>query len=291
MSLPTLRLDGKVVSESVREKLKVKVDEFLKMKGRPPQLTVVLVGKDEASQVYVRNKEKACHKLGLQSKTLHISESATEDELIQNIHQLNSDDNVDGILVQLPLPKGIRLESVLKAISPEKDADGLSLLNQGLIWSGFGGVAPCTPAGILEILKFYKIQLAGQHVVVIGRSEIVGKPMAHLLQQQNATVTLCHSKTSNMQAITSSADIVVVAAGKKSFFGKSYFKKGAVIVDVGIHGTGTQALCGDVIQSEVEGWASALTPVPGGVGPMTITMLLVNTVNLAIRRFQLRGNK
>lgn len=274
-------LDGKNVAAVRREALKPRIEIFKKATGRAPQLSVLLVGEDPASQVYVRNKHRACQKTGLDSAIHTLPGNTTQDTLNQWIERLNLDPKVDGILVQLPLPKHLSQEPVLRSIMPEKDADGLTYANAGYLASGKPFVKPCTPAGIMSILEFYKIKVEGMNAVVIGRSQIVGKPMAMLLNEANATVTLCHSKTRNLREHTSRADLVVVAAGQKRFLGREDFKAGAVIVDVGMHGTGGGELCGDVRFDEMAEVASAITPVPGGVGPMTITTLLENTVFLA----------
>ncbi|MGE0632396.1 MAG: bifunctional methylenetetrahydrofolate dehydrogenase/methenyltetrahydrofolate cyclohydrolase FolD [Pseudobdellovibrionaceae bacterium] len=275
-------LDGREVSKAVRERLKQEVQVIKSKRGFPPGLAVILVGQDPASQVYVRNKEKACESLGIYSVRVDMDASSSEESVLKQIRAFNDDPKIDGILVQMPVPAQIRSEKVLETISPDKDADGLTTFNMGLLWVGKKKVVSCTPLGVMRILEHYNIPIAGKNVVVIGRSQIVGKPMAHLLSEANATVTVCHSKTENMQDHLRRADIVVVAAGKKRFLGKDDFKQGSVVIDVGIHGSGSGgSVCGDVRFEELEGWVSAATPVPGGVGPMTITTLLENTVNLA----------
>jgi methylenetetrahydrofolate dehydrogenase (NADP+) / methenyltetrahydrofolate cyclohydrolase len=281
-------LDGKLVSQSRREKLRPRVEEFQRLNGRAPHLVVVLVGDLTASQVYVRNKEKACEALGIKSTRIDLAGSISQVELMKCIDQLNEDSGVDGVLVQLPLPGSLNPDEVLMRLRPDKDADGLTYASLGLLWGGRGQIAPCTPKGVMSILEHYKIPVAGKRAVVVGRSNIVGKPMAHLLTEANATVTLCHSRTPSTRDYTLEADIVVVAAGKRHLLGKEDFKSGAVIIDVGMHGTGagTSGLAGDVRFSELENWAYAATPVPGGVGPMTITTLLENTVTLAELRMQ-----
>ncbi|GIL18507.1 MAG: bifunctional protein FolD [Oligoflexia bacterium] len=280
-----LLLDGKLVSQVRREALKPKVAEFMKRTGRKPHLVVVLVGEDPASQVYVRNKIKSCEAVGILSTHKKLPTTATQAELDQVIEELNQDPTVDGILVQLPLPGHLSEIRVNELISADKDVDGFTFQVLGHLWAGSPIVAPCTPKGIMSILEHYQIPVAGKRAVVIGRSNIVGKPMAHLLTMADATVTLCHSKTKNLRDFTSQADIVVVAAGRRHLLGREDFKAGAVIIDVGIHGTGQdQPLVGDVRFHEIEGWASAATPVPGGVGPMTITTLLENTLYLAERK-------
>lgn len=282
-------LDGRVVAAARREALKLKVDSFRQKTGRAPHLAVLLVGADPASQVYVRNKEKACHKLGMDSAVHNLSAETTQDSLNQWIEKLNLDPKVDGILVQLPLPKHLSVDPVLRSIMPEKDADGLTYVSAGYLMAGKAIVNPCTPSGIMHILEHYKINVSGMNAVVIGRSQIVGKPMALLLNDANATVTICHSKTRDLRFFTKNADIVVVAAGQKRFLGKDDFKQGSIIIDVGMHGTGGGELCGDVRFEEMADIASAITPVPGGVGPMTITTLLENTVLLAELRAGIRN--
>lgn len=281
----TLLLDGKLVSQTRREALKPRIQAFEKKVGRKPHLVVVLVGDNVASQVYVRNKEKSCEALGIRSTRINLASQTSQAELNQEIERLNLDDGVDGILVQLPLPSQLDEHQVLEIISPTKDVDAFSYQAMGYLWSGRPFVAPCTPSGVMSILQHFKIDVAGMNVVVVGRSNIVGKPMAHLLTEANATVTVCHSKTKNLRAFTTQADLVVVAAGKKHLLGKDDFKKDAIVIDVGMHGSGEgQKVTGDVRVDELQGWAKAVTPVPGGVGPMTITTLLENTVILAERR-------
>ena len=281
-------LDGKAVSQVRRQLLQSRVSQFAKLAGRPPHLVVVLVGDLTASLVYVRNKEKACEATGIKSTRIDLPSRTTQAELLQVIERLNQDKGVDGVLVQLPLPSHLRSDEVLQKLAPQKDADGLTYQSLGLLWGGKGHIAPCTPKGVMSILEHYKIPVEGKRAVVVGRSNIVGKPMAYLLTEANATVTVCHSKTPNLSEVTREGDIVVVAAGKMELLGRDDFKKGAVVVDVGMHGTGqgTSGLCGDVRFKELEGWASAATPVPGGVGPMTITTLLENTVTLAEQNFK-----
>lgn len=285
----TLILDGKLVAQTRRTLLGDKVSLFRRATSRSPGLAVVLVGADPASQIYVRNKIKACEEAGI--KSIHVEQPATltQTHLNEIIDELNARADVDGILVQLPLPKTLNETASTERIVPEKDPDGLTSGNLGLLFAGRTRVAPCTPFGVMKIFEHYKIDLAGKSAVVVGRSNIVGKPMAHLLLEANATVTIAHSKTADLKAVTSQADIVVVAAGRPLFMGKEFFKKGAVIADVGIHrvtdASGKSKVCGDVRTDELMGHASAITPVPGGVGPMTIQMLLENTLRLA----ELRG--
>ena len=278
-------LSGKEVAKHRSEALKVRVQEFTQKKGRAPGLAVILVGEDPASQVYVRNKGKACQKVGIESFETKVPAGISQEELNQMIHKYNEDPKVDGILVQFPLPKHLSKEIVLATIDPRKDPDGLTYENLGLLWSGQARVASCTPFGVMKILEHYNIDPAGKRAVVVGRSNIVGKPMAQLLTDANATVTVCHSKTSDLQSYTQKADIVVVAAGRPRMLGREDFKKDAVVIDVGIHrpetGDFAGKLCGDVRFEELEGHVRAATPVPGGVGPMTIQMLLENTLSLA----------
>ncbi len=280
-----LRLDGRAVADARRALLRTKIEAFVKAHGRKPGLAVVIVGVDPASQVYVKNKVKTTTELGMESTYLELPADVSESEILKTVAKLNADPTVDGILIQLPLPKNIDANAVVEAIRPEKDPDGLTTANLGLLMAGRKRVAPCTPFGVMAILEHYKIPVAGQRVVVIGRSNIVGKPMAQLLTDADATVTLCHSKTKNLKHHTLDADIVVVAAGRERFIGRDHFAKNAIIVDVGIHrpveGSHVGKLCGDVKFEELEGHVQAATPVPGGVGPMTIQMLMENTVTLA----------
>lgn len=284
-----IRLDGKAVAEQTKAQLIPQIDQFKTKYGRPPHLVVALIGEDSASQVYVKNKQLACEKIGLKSTVIRKASTLSQAELEKLVLDLNSDDEVDGVLVQMPLPAHLNSDRVFELLSPFKDADGFSYFSTGLLWAGKPLVKPCTPAGIIQILKFYKIALKGKNVVVVGRSHIVGKPVAALLLEENATVTIAHSHTINLKELTQKADIVVVAAGKPELLGKDDFKKEAVIVDVGIHGTGQGNLRGDVRFQELDGWVSAATPVPGGVGPMTIAMLLKNTVLLAEKRKRTLG--
>ena len=280
-----LVLDGKVVSKEVRESLVPRIQAFKEKSGRAPHLTVVIVGEDKASHVYVRNKKTACEALGMTSTIHALPASATQDELNEVLQRLNVDNHVDAILVQFPLPSHLSSDEVLKLVSPAKDADGLTYNSLGYFFAGRPFVSPCTPAGIMTILKHYKINVEGMRTVVVGRSNIVGKPMAHMLMEANATVTLCHSKTKNLSEYTRQANLVVVAAGRPHLLGKEDFKQGAIVIDVGMHGSGQGGkLMGDVRFEELKGWAQAASPVPGGVGPMTITTLLQNTCLLAEKR-------
>lgn len=270
-------LDGKAVSLKVKESVKVRADELKKF-GVEPTLAVVLVGEDKASQTYVRAKEKACNEYGIKSVAHRLSENTTQNELLALINVLNLDDSIHGILVQLPLPKHIDTNVVLAAIDPRKDVDGFHAVNVGKLVSGLDGFVPCTPLGVMEILKEYDIEVAGLNAVVIGRSNIVGKPMANLLLNASATVTVTHSKTKNLKEICKNADLIVAAIGKPFFLKANMVKDGAVVVDVGINRLDDGRLVGDVDFEEVAPKCSYITPVPGGVGPMTIAMLLNNTI-------------
>ena len=270
-------LDGKAVSLKVKESVKVRADELKKF-GVEPTLAVVLVGEDKASQTYVRAKEKACNEYGIKSVAHRLSENTTQNELLALINVLNLDDSIHGILVQLPLPKHIDTNVVLAAIDPRKDVDGFHAVNVGKLVSGLDGFVPCTPLGVMEILKEYGIDVAGLNAVVIGRSNIVGKPMANLLLNASATVTVTHSKTKNLKEICKNADLIVAAIGKPFFLKADMVKDGAVVVDVGINRLDDGGLVGDVDFEEVAPKCSYITPVPGGVGPMTIAMLLNNTI-------------
>ena len=270
-------LDGKAVSLKVKESVKVRAEELKKF-GVEPTLAVVLVGEDKASQTYVRAKEKACNEYGIKSVAHRLSENTTQAELLALINVLNLDDSIHGILVQLPLPKHIDTNVVLAAIDPAKDVDGFHAVNVGKLVSGLDGFVPCTPLGVMEILKEYGIEVAGLNAVVIGRSNIVGKPMANLLLNASATVTVTHSKTKNLKAICKNADLIVAAIGKPFFLKADMVKDGAVVVDVGINRLDDGRLVGDVDFDEVAPKCSYITPVPGGVGPMTIAMLLNNTI-------------
>ncbi len=280
-----IELNGKKLAKNLRSLLKEKVLSFYQEYQRYPKLTVVLVGDDPASQVYVRNKILACKKASIISEEVRLPMDVDQKSLNQTITKLNADSSVDAILVQFPLPEHLSQSQVLDCIDPIKDADGLCAENMGLLVMGRSRVASCTPAGIIQMLKHYDIEISGSRAVVLGRSQIVGKPMALLLTQENATVTLCHSKTKELNEHLLNADIVIVAIGKPKFLDKSHFKKGAVVIDVGIHrvtkADGTYQLCGDVNTDNLDDFLGGLSPVPGGVGPMTIQMLLENTVRLA----------
>lgn len=270
-------IDGKLISKQLKDELKSEVEQ-LKKAGKKCALAVIQVGDDAASSVYVGNKKKACEYIGIESLSYKLPETTSEDELLALIEKLNADSNVHGILCQLPLPKHMNEEHIVKAISPEKDVDGFHVENVGALVTGSEGFVSCTPAGIIELLKRSNVTIEGKHCVVIGRSNIVGKPMALLFLRENATVTVCHSKTRNLQDICKQADILVVAMGKPLYIDASYVKKGATVVDVGIHRDENNKLCGDVDFQKVEPVCEAITPVPGGVGPMTIAMLMKNCV-------------
>lgn len=268
-------IDGKAISMAIKDELKEKVAEY-KKQGVKITLAVVKVGNDPASAVYVRNKEKACEYVGIASRTLALSEETTEEELLKVVKELNEDKAVNGILVQLPLPKHIDESKVLLAIDSNKDVDGFHPVNVGKMVIGEETFLPCTPAGIIEMLKRTDIEISGKECVVIGRSNIVGKPMSMLMLKENATVTIAHSRTKDLKEVTKRADILIAAIGKAKFVTADYVKEGAVIIDVGMDRDENGKLCGDVDFDSVSQVASAITPVPGGVGPMTVTMLLVN---------------
>lgn len=270
-------IDGKKISKEIKDELKNKVAEY-KAQGVEIALAVIQVGKDPASTVYVGNKKKACEYIGIQSVAYELPEETTEEELLSIIDKLNQDESIYGILVQLPLPKHMNEDHILKAIDPKKDVDGFHPQSVGALSIGQPGFVSCTPAGIIQLLKRSGIEIAGKECVVVGRSNIVGKPMALLLLRENGTVTICHSKTADLREVTRRADILVVAIGKPKMIDASYVKEGAVVIDVGIHRNEENKLCGDVDYSLVEPVASAITPVPGGVGPMTIAMLMNNCV-------------
>jgi methylenetetrahydrofolate dehydrogenase (NADP+)/methenyltetrahydrofolate cyclohydrolase len=281
-------LDGNHVAKVRRESLKYEITAFSKVARRSPGLSVILVGDHAPSQVYVRNKIRACHDVGMVSREVRLPATLTQAELHKTIETLNGDPVVDGILVQLPLPSHLSAEAALALLNPAKDVDALTVHSQGLLFAGRPQALPCTPGGIIHLLEHYQIALRGKSAVVIGRSNIVGKPMAQLLLQHDCTVTQCHSRTLDIRQYTQRADLVVVAAGQPEMFGRDDFKKDAIVIDVGIHriptDDGKGRLVGDVRFAELKGWVQAATPVPGGVGPMTITTLLENTLRLAQTR-------
>lgn len=280
-------IDGKALATKKQAALQEKVERLKAESGLVPGLVVILVGDDPASQVYVRNKERFAKKVGFLSETVRLSESISEEELIQVIEKYNKDERFHGILVQLPLPKHINDKRVILAIDPKKDVDGFHPMNTGHLWSGRPVMVPCTPAGIMELLREYEVALEGKTAVIIGRSNIVGKPMAQLLLEKNATVTLAHSRTRDLAKVTKQADILIVAIGQGHFVTADFVKEGAVVIDVGMNRDVDGRLIGDVDFEGVEPIASLITPVPGGVGPMTITMLMEQTYQSALRSVSL----
>lgn len=279
-------LDGRKVADDLRAKLALQASEFEAKFRRLPCLKVVIVGSDPASLVYVKSKHAACQKVGMRSEIINLAENVTQADLESEIQKLNKDPEVDGILVQIPVPKHINLNSVLRAIDPAKDADGLTFLATGYLWADIDHVQPCTPSGIIKILEYYQIPIKGKRALVIGRSQIVGKPMAALLLKKNATVTIAHSQSENLKQLMQESEIIVVAAGKMNFFGAEFFNKNHVVVDVGIHKDAAGKIGGDVNFHQVSPIVKAITPVPGGVGPMTIACLLENTIRLAQLRMR-----
>lgn len=278
-------IDGKMISAQIKDELKEEVAK-MNSQGTTVTLAVILVGQDPASCVYVRNKKRACEYIGIRSISCEMPEETTQEELLAKIRELNQDDSVDGILVQLPLPAHINEDAVIDAIDPAKDVDGFHPRSVGTLCIGKPGFVSCTPAGIIQLLKRSGVAIEGKHCVVVGRSNIVGKPMSLLLLRENGTVTICHSRTKNLKDICRSADILVCAIGKPKFFTEEYIKDGAVVIDVGIHRNAENKLCGDVDFEKAEPIASKITPVPGGVGPMTIAMLMSNCVEAAKRKAQ-----
>lgn len=270
-------IDGKQISKQIKDELKEEV-ERLSAAGKTACLAVIQVGDDPASSVYVRNKKKACAYIGIQSKAYELPEETTEEELVSLVEDLNRDDDVNGILVQLPLPGHIDEDRIIRTISPDKDVDGFHPVSVGRLWIGEKGFLSCTPAGIIQLLKRSGIVIEGKECVIVGRSNIVGKPMAALLLRENGTVTVAHSRTKDLKEVTKRADILIVAIGKKQFITSEYIKEGAVVIDVGMHRDENNHLSGDVDFDDVAPHTSAITPVPGGVGPMTIAMLMDNCV-------------
>ncbi|MFN7251141.1 MAG: bifunctional methylenetetrahydrofolate dehydrogenase/methenyltetrahydrofolate cyclohydrolase FolD [Anaerobacillus sp.] len=273
-------ISGKDLAKEKRGQMKEEV-ELLVKEGVQPGLAVILVGEDPASQSYVKAKQKACEEIGIYSVLHKLDDSITETQLLEAIQSFNDDPRIHGILVQLPLPAHISEKAVIERISPDKDVDGFHPISVGKMMIGEETFLPCTPFGIVEMIKSQGITIEGKHVVVVGRSNIVGKPVGQLLLNENATVTYCHSRTKDMKSITKQADILVVAVGKANFIDASYIKEGSVVIDVGVNRLDTGKLCGDVVYDEAKEVASHVTPVPGGVGPMTITMLLFNTIQSA----------
>ncbi|MBC8597352.1 bifunctional methylenetetrahydrofolate dehydrogenase/methenyltetrahydrofolate cyclohydrolase FolD [Qingrenia yutianensis] len=274
-------LDGKAVSQRVKNALKDETEKFVEKYGIKPGLAVVIVGDDPASRVYVNSKKKACAEIGYYSEEHALPESTTEGELLSLVEKLNGDEKIHGILVQLPLPKHINEEKIINAINPKKDVDAFHPVNVGKIMIGNFDFLPCTPAGVMELINEAGIDLTGKNCVVVGRSNIVGKPQAMLLLHKNATVTICHSKTKNIKEITKNADVLVAAVGRAQMFDGDYIKDGAVVIDVGMNRLENKKLVGDVDFESAAKKASCITPVPGGVGPMTIAMLMKNTLTAA----------
>lgn len=275
-----LLIDGKKISTEIKDELKVTVEE-LKRQGVETCLAVIQVGDDPASSIYVRNKKRACAYVGIESLSYELPEETTEDQLVKLVKELNENDNVHGILVQLPLPKHINADTIIRTISPDKDVDGFHPESVGRLCIGEPGFVSCTPAGIIQLLKRSGIEIEGKECVVVGRSNIVGKPMSILLLRENGTVTITHSRTKDLKEVTGRADILVVAIGKPKFITADYVKEGAVVIDVGMHRNEENKLCGDVDFDDIKDKVSAITPVPGGVGPMTIAMLMYNCVEAA----------
>lgn len=271
-------IDGKKISNEIKDELKEEIIRLNK-EGIKVKLVVVLVGDNSASEVYVRNKQKACEYVGIESETYNLPESTSQSELLELVNKLNNDKEVSGILVQLPLPKHIDEDLIIKTISPLKDVDGFHPENVGKLSIGQKGYVSCTPSGVIELLKRYNIDIEGQNCVIIGRSNIVGKPMAMLLLRENATVTICHSKTKDLKEFTQKADILIAAIGRAKFITADYVKEDAIVIDVGMNRDEEGKLCGDVDFEDVKDKVKAITPVPGGVGPMTIAALLRNVVD------------
>ncbi len=283
-------IDGKKISQEIRKGLEKEVAE-LTAKGMKPGLAVILVGDNPASRTYVTSKQKSCRAIGMESVLIEYPADVSENELLNKIRELNADDSIHGILVQLPIPPHISETKVIETISPEKDVDGFHPINIGKMMTGQDTFLPCTPFGVMEMLKYIGITPEGKHAVIIGRSNIVGKPMGQLLLNENATVTYCHSKTRDLKSFTKQADILVAAVGRAKMVKAEHIKQGAVVIDVGMNKDENGKLCGDVDFEDVKDKASYVTPVPGGVGPMTITMLLYNTVKSAQNRLNNRNDK
>lgn len=273
-------INGKKIGQAIRQSVAERVAS-LKEQGLTPGLAVVLVGDNQASATYVRNKQKSCEEIGMFSELIKLPEETTQEELLAQIEHLNTREDIHGILVQLPLPKHIDEDTVIATIAVDKDVDGFSPVSVGKMMLGQETFLPCTPFGVMKLLEYSGIEIAGKHAVIVGRSHIVGKPMGQLLLQKDATVTYTHSKTPDLPSFTKQADILIAAVGRANFITKEHVKEGAVVIDVGINRDEDNKLCGDVNYNEVDGIASHITPVPGGVGPMTITMLLFNTVQAA----------
>lgn len=280
--MAAIKIDGKATAKQIREELKLRV-QALRDKGIEPCLAVMLVGEDPASQIYVRNKRRACEDVGIRPVQVFLPADATQQQVVDEVRKLNQDESIHGILVQLPLPRHIDAVQVLDEISPEKDADGFHVINAGKLFSGRPSTLPCTPAGCIELLKRYNVPMSGKNAVVLGRSNIVGKPMAMLLMNENATVTVCHSKTADISAYTRQADIVVSAIGRAGFLTGDMLKPGCAVIDVGINRLEDGRVVGDAEYASCESVAGWITPVPGGVGPMTIAILMRNAVLAAER--------
>ena len=280
-------LNGKELASIVKDDLKNQVEE-MKKKNRNVCLAVIQVGDDPASSTYVRQKEKACEYIGIESMIIKLKDDVRQDELLDLIYDLNHDNSINGILVQLPLPRHLDSNEIISAISPAKDVDGFTKMNAGAAFLGHKSLISCTPLGVLKLLQYYNIDIAGKECVVVGRSNIVGKPMAMLLLQNDGTVTICHSKTKNLKEVCKRADILVCAIGKPKFFDREYIKDGAVVIDVGIHRQDNGKLCGDVNFDDVQDIVSAISPVPNGVGAMTVAMLMNNCVEAAKEQYKKR---
>ncbi len=280
--MSAIRIDGKQISQQIRSEIAERV-AVLKQRGVTPGLAVILVGEDRGSQVYVRNKERACIQAGMASRVIRLPEDTPQESLMALIDEINRDEKMHGLLVQLPLPAHLDEAQVLKAIDPKKDVDGFHAINAGALMNGEKAPVACTPQGCIELLKRSGVELCGANAVVVGRSNIVGKPMAMLLLRENCTVTICHSKTRNLKEFTQKADVLVAAIGRPKFITADMVKPGAAVIDVGINRLADGKLCGDVDYEQVEPIAGWITPVPGGVGPMTIAMLLKNTLEAAER--------
>ncbi|AGF46854.1 methylenetetrahydrofolate dehydrogenase (NADP+) [Candidatus Kinetoplastibacterium desouzaii TCC079E] len=284
--MKTKIINGLKLSAKIREDLKNKVNQLID-KNITPGLAVIIVGNNQASQIYVRNKVKACNEVGISSIEEAYSHDISENELIKNIHRLNVDEKINGILVQLPLPSHIDTSKIIEAIDPKKDVDGFHVINAGLLMTGKPMFLPCTPYGIIKLLESENINIRGSEAVIVGASNIVGKPIAMILLQAGATVTICNSKTKNLKEHTQRADILIVATGKPNIVDGTMIKKGAILIDVGINRDNQNKICGDINFDSVQGIAGAITPVPGGVGPMTIAMLLANTVKSAENKIKI----
>jgi methylenetetrahydrofolate dehydrogenase (NADP+)/methenyltetrahydrofolate cyclohydrolase len=285
MEVTAQPIDGKELSIKKRREIQANVQN-LKNEGVVPGLVVILVGNDDASRTYVANKQKACKELGIYSELITFDSTVTQDILLSKIYELNESKDIHGILVQLPLPEYLDEDEIINAISPMKDVDGFHPINVGKMVIGQDALMPCTPSGVIVMLEDNDISLSGKHVVIVGRSNIVGKPLGQMLLNRDATVTYCHSKTRDLESFTNQADILIAAVGRANFITADYVKKGAVVIDVGINRNEEGKLCGDVAYHQVKDMASYITPVPGGVGPMTITMLMYNTVKAARRAIQ-----